>query len=429
MNLYHHHHLYLLVFSTFFTVTTWAQAEPSQQTAAMDRLTYPSLPSGELTPKEPSGAELTEKGRNIRGVYIPISKLVRFKPKQLVQWVNHLGANAVIMDIKDDRGRVTFTKKLPLAKGVPHGLVPHLDKLVAALNDADIYTIGRLVCFKDNFLYKKIPEAAVKDRRTAKPWRDRTGSAWLDPFSLAAHQYISSIAQAAEKIGFDEIQLDYVRFPVDEEAKFAKFTNREGDLARYEAIALLLARVDFQISLPLSIDVFGLTANKPGDSQRLGQSLEHLAPYIDAVSPMLYLANWPKETWENATPKTPYEIVNNSVRRIRTRLGDAIAVRPLLQGFKYRANNFGIDFISTQIDAALDAGASGHLFWNQAASYSKVAVAWRRRPSAIPTETASTEMRSTPETAAAPTVITTLPKQVSDNSDTESAAQPIDAAH
>lgn len=376
------HPLYLLPFSLCFIFTARAQADPSQQTFAIDRLTYPGVQDKMFVPKEPPGSELTERGRNIRGIYLPVGKLVHWKPKQLVRLVKRIGADAVIMDIKDDRGRVTFSKKIPFADRPPHGIVPRMAKIVRAMKEADIYLIGRLVCFKDNLIHRQLPGVAIRDKRTAKVWRDKAGSAWMDPFSLEAHQYISSIAQAAETFGFDEIQLDYVRFPVDRQAKYARYTNKEKNLVRYEAIALLLARVDRRISLPLSIDVFGLTANRIGDPQGLGQSLEHLAPFIDAISPMLYLANWPKEKRENASPKMTYETVHGAIKKIQVRLGSAVAVRPLLQGFRYRATNFGVGFIVTQIDAAVTAESAGYLFWNQSGSYQSVALAWHRMASA-----------------------------------------------
>ena len=379
-----YHRLYLLVFSICYTGTSWAQDTPFRQPAAVNKPAYPTFQGGELCPTDPPGSELTERGRNIRGIYLPIGKLVHRRPHQLVQWLKKVGADAVIMDIKDDRGRVTFTRKLPWAKGAPHGIVPRMAKLVAALKAANIYTIGRLVCFKDNLLPRRIQDAAIRDKRTQKPWRDKAGSTWLDPYSLTAHEYIAAVAVAAVELGFDEIQLDYVRFPVDALSKYARYPSREANMLRYEAVSLLLARVDLEISRPLSIDVFGLTANRTGDPQGLGQSLEHLAPHIDVISPMLYVANWSQETWENATLKTTYEIVFNAVKKILARLGDEIAVRPLLQGFKYRAVNFGVPFLAGQIDAAQTAGASGHLFWNQSGAYSKVAAAWRRIPPATP---------------------------------------------
>ena len=360
------------------TVPIFLSADPSQQHDSSKEYIYPSVLGSIIEPEEAPGTELTERGRHIKGVYIPVARLIKLNPKQLVNWVKTVGADAVIMDIKDDKGRVTFTKKLPGAEGHPHGFLRKMKKFVKILKQNDIYTIGRLVCFKDDVFHKKNPEAAIKDRRDGKVWRDKSNMAWLDPFSLIAHKYIASIAEAAVEIGFDEIQLDYVRFPVDGLARYARFTNKEEGIERYKAIALLLARVDISIKRPLSIDVFGLTAHRPGDSQGLGQSLEHLSHYIDAVSPMLYIANWPKETYENPTPKKNFALVHDSVKRIKNRLNSNIAVRPLLQGFAYRAPNFGVDFINNQIDAAITGGASGYLFWNQSGNYSKLSVAWQR---------------------------------------------------
>jgi hypothetical protein len=344
-----------------------------------------------LRPTEPPGVELSERGRNVRGVYLPITRLAHWSPRRLVDFVKRVGADAVVMDIKDDKGRVTFTRKLIDAEGSPHGIIPRMEQFISVLKENNIYAIGRLVCFKDNLFYKKNPDAAIRDKRTGKVWKDRTNISWLDPFSLEAHEFITSIAVAAEELGFDEIQLDYVRFPVDGLSRYAKYPNREGKMARYEAIAALLARVDRQIDVPLSIDVFGLTAFRAGDREGLGQSLEHLAPYLDAISPMLYLANWPKRHWENPKPKKTHALVHDAVQQIRSRIGDAVVVRPLLQGFKYRALNFGVDFINNQINAAETAGSSGHLFWNQSGHYTKVSVAWRRLETQIKTEIPANE--------------------------------------
>ena len=366
-----------LIGSFLITLGTSSAADPSQHIVS-EQFIYPTVSGDVLRPEDPPGIEMTERGKHVRGVYAPISKLVKFSPKQFLSWVKTVGADAVIMDIKDDKGRVTFTKKLPEANGKPHGIVPRMKQIIKVLKEHDIYMIGRLVCFKDDVFHRNNPDAAIRDRRDLKVWRDRSNMAWLDPFSLKAHEYIASIAKKAESFGFDEIQLDYVRFPVDGQSRYAKFTNRESGMQRYKAIALLLARVDRTIAIPLSIDVFGLTAHRKGDKQGLGQSLEHLSPYLDAISPMLYVANFPKEIWENPDPKRVYGLVHNAVKSIRTRLADTIAVRPLLQGFSYRAADFGVRFIHNQIEAAKKAGSSGYLFWNQGGHYSKLSVAWRR---------------------------------------------------
>ncbi|HUT77187.1 MAG TPA: putative glycoside hydrolase, partial [Polyangia bacterium] len=337
---------------------------------------YPSLSFAIRPPMDPPGSELTARGRDVRGVYVPYPRLRSWSPQRLASWARQIGADAVIMDVKDDHGRVTFRNDLPLAKGSPHGEVRHMNEILSVLRQDGIYSIGRLVCFKDDNLARVRPAEALRHRRTGAVWRDRGDFAWVDPHSHVAHEHIATVARAAQEIGFDEVQLDYVRFPVESGAINAVFPRREGDPKRHEVIASLLSRVDRAISIPLSIDVFGLTAYHPGDADGLGQSLEHLAPYIDAISPMVYLANWPRRFYENPTPASTHALVNGAVRAIRRRLGDGVAVRPLLQAFAWRAKGFGTPFIHNQIDAAVAGGSSGYLFWNQSANYQRVQAAF-----------------------------------------------------
>jgi len=338
-------------------------------------------PSGGETALPPLGApgsEMTARGREVRGVYVPYRKVERSKPEALAKWVEALGADAAIIDVKDDRGRVTFTRDLPTAKGPMHGGVKDMAAVVRALHGRGIYAIARLVCFKDQALALSKPAAALRHKKTGAIWRDKGGLAWVDPHSAIAREHIVSVARAAEALGFDEIQLDYIRFPVEPGARHAAFPNKEGAPARHDVIASTLEAVDGAIRLPLSIDVFGLTAYHPGDADGLGQSLEHLAPYVDAITPMVYLANWPRRYWENPDPATTRTLVEGAVREIRERLGEGIAVRPLLQAFRWRAKLFSHAFIADQIRASEEGGSSGYLFWNQGGNYGMVQTTWRR---------------------------------------------------
>lgn len=345
--------------------------------AFFDRAAHADEPAGRSAiapvfeaPDSP-GAELGEKGKRANGVYLTPDRVVSEKVETLVDEIaNKVKANAVILDIKDDSGQVTFTDEIPLARHSVRGYLQKMEKLLVALHERDIYVIGRLVCFKDQFFPIALPLAGVKEVGTGKLWRDEKGRVWIDPYSRRAHKYIAAVAVAAQKTGFDEIQLDYVRFPVDSRSEHAAFSNRWGGAKRYDAIAALLREVDSAISIPLSIDVFGLTANCDGDPNGLGQSIERLAPYIDAISPMLYLANLHDSVWRNATPETVRFRVARAVRGIRKRLPKEVVVRPLLQAFPFRAERlFGPEFIQDQIDASAQAGASGYLLWNPNGSY------------------------------------------------------------
>ncbi|MBN2341843.1 MAG: hypothetical protein JXX29_03755 [Deltaproteobacteria bacterium] len=322
------------------------------------------------------GSEMTERGVDIRGVYMPVGKVKTWSVKKMLQELQDTRANAVIIDVKDDMGRVTFTQSLEMAQGGPHGYQHKMKKLVTTLQENNIYVIGRLVCFKDHWFATEYGSEAMRDARDGKKWKDRHGLRWVDPHSQVMRDYIVSIAAATEAFGFDEVQLDYVRFPVEPDARFARYPRKKGDIQRYEAIAELLKQVDAAITVPLSIDVFGLTAYHPEESEALGQYLEYLAPHIDAISPMVYLANWPEKYWADPKPERTHAVILGACKKIRERLGDNIIVRPLLQGFSWRAENWGYGFIVNQIEAAELGGSQGYLFWNAAGRYGKVKSVW-----------------------------------------------------
>jgi len=323
-----------------------------------------------------SASELTDRGRDIRGIYLPVGMVRSWKPKKLITHVRGTGADAVIIDVKDDMGRVVFRDDLPHATGRPHGYHRHMAELVREFHAHDIYVIGRLVCFKDNLLPGLRRETAIQDSLTGGPWKDRNGKKWIDPYSPLARTYLTSVAVAAEALGVDEIQLDYVRFPVEPGTRQARYGNRRAGLPRYQAIADLLEQVDEAIRIPLSIDVFGLTAYHPEESEALGQRLEYLASHVDVISPMVYLANWPRDYWENPSAERTHAVIRGAVKKIRERLGDRVVVRPLLQAFKWRSHDWGDGFIINQIDAARDAGSGGHLFWNAGGNYDVVGNVW-----------------------------------------------------
>jgi hypothetical protein len=330
----------------------------------------------DVSPPDPPGSEMTARGHNLRGVYMPVGRVKTLSAIEMLHELRTIGANAVVIDVKDDFGRVTFTNRLPLARGYPHGYQFGMKKMIKKLQNHGIYVIARLVCFKDNWFATRFSSVAVKDVSTGGKWHDLHHQKWVDPHSQKMRDHIVSVAQASEALGVDEIQLDYVRFPVETSARNARYPEKRGNVKRYEMIAELLRQVDAAISIPLSIDVFGLTAYHPEESEKLGQYLEHLGPYIDAISPMVYLANWPSTYWENPKPEKTHQVIKGACIRIRERLGKDILVRPLLQGFRWRAENWGYSFVKNQIDAAMNGGASGYIFWNAKGKYRQLRAVW-----------------------------------------------------
>jgi hypothetical protein len=255
------------------------------------------------------------------------------------------------------------------------------DALLADLKARGVYTIARIVTFKDNVLASARPDLAIIDTRTNKPWIDNEKLAWVDPFREEVWAYNIAIAREAVRKGFDEVQFDYVRFPTDGKlsaARYAKPNNRE---TRLPAIAGFLERARRSIG-PLggfvAADVFGYTAFNENDTD-IGQRVEELTPHLDYVCPMVYPSGYHKGIPGYRNPvENPYHVVHESVRLIRKRSSHTVVrVRPWLQDFKdyaYDRRIFGVPEVRAQIKGADDAGASGWMLWNPKNDYTGAAL-------------------------------------------------------
>ena len=93
----------LLLVVVFSFATHDSQAYPFPIAIPSVDLIYPVIESQLFTPRDLPGSELTNQGRNVRGIYLPLGVVVTTKPEKLVRWVKeHVHANAVIIDVKDD---------------------------------------------------------------------------------------------------------------------------------------------------------------------------------------------------------------------------------------------------------------------------------------------------------------------------------------
>ena len=141
--------------------------------------------------------------------------------------------NAVVIDVKGDRGWILYQTEVPQALAIGAqgpATLKDFDSLMADLKARGIYTIARIVTFKDNILANARPDLAITDTRTGKPWIDNEKLAWVDPFQEEVWAYNIALGQEAIRRGFDEVQFDYVRFPTDGKlsaTKYAKPNNRE----------------------------------------------------------------------------------------------------------------------------------------------------------------------------------------------------------
>jgi hypothetical protein len=326
-----------------------------------------------LRPKAVKAAYLTYYGFADRGIRSRVLDLVA-----------RTELNAVVIDVKGDRGWIPYRTEVPLALAAgAQGpvILKDFDGMLAELRSRGIYTIARIVVFKDNVLATHRRDLAIIDTRTGKPWNDREQLAWVDPFRPEVWDYNLAIAREAARKGFDEIQFDYVRFPTDGKLAAARYAKPNTKETRLPTIAAFLERARHELGAMgvfVAADVFGYTAFNENDTD-IGQRIEELAPHLDYVCPMVYPSGYHLGIPGYRNPvANPYQVVLESVRLIRKRAeGAPVQVRPWLQDFKDYAFDrriFGVPEIRAQIKAADDAGSIGWMLWNPKNDYTGAAL-------------------------------------------------------
>ncbi len=287
--------------------------------------------------------------------------------------------NALVIDVKGDRGMIPYRSTVPLAAEVGGQriiTVRDIDGLLASFKEKGIYTIARIVVFKDDLLATARPDLAVKTPN-GDPWRDRERLAWVDPFRKEVWNYNIQIAEEAAKLGFDEIQFDYVRFPDSRSPRFSQPSTEEG---RVKAIAGFLQEARARLApynVFVAADIFGYVCWNLNDTD-IGQKLDPIASAVDYLSPMLYPSGFQFGIPGYRNPvQNPYEIVYLSLKKAQERTKiSPLRFRPWLQAFKdyaFDRRQFNGKELRDQISATEKFGSQGWMLWNPVNQYTTAA--------------------------------------------------------
>jgi hypothetical protein len=288
--------------------------------------------------------------------------------------------NALVIDVKGDRGLIGYRSPIPLATKAGAQRVitmPDLAALLSTLRQQRIYTIARIVVFKDDPLATARPDLAVR-RRDGSIYRDHEGLAWTDPHQAEVRAYNIGVAREVANAGFDEIQFDYARLPDATRLVYREPDTMQNRVAAIDGFLREARTTLVPYNVFLAIDIFGYVCWNPDDT-KIGQQLERIAEVVDYISPMLYPSSFQFGIPGYRNPvQHPYEIVHRSLERAleRTHLA-AVRFRPWLQAFPDYA--FGGGSLTTgevraQIRAADDIGTNGWMLWNPHNRYSRADV-------------------------------------------------------
>ena len=338
-----------------------------------------------------------EKSSNVKGVYTgAVRNFSNFETL-----LDETELNGLVIDIKETYGR---------------NLSASLKNSISELHKKDIWTIARIVVFRDSSLVQEKPEwylsfASTTDTlstssgqaaTTTVVWQDNAKQYWLDPKNKDVQNYIIEFSKKAIDYGFDELQFDYIRYPDDYNyVPGPEKVKTIGDF--FSSISLALR--EYKPSIILSVDLFGYVAAQ-FNSYDIGQRLIDAGRYFDYISFMLYPSHFyggfiaPEDskrqlpavyfpykdanttTTSHLAPDNPYDVVFRSVLssvdyldfyRLKAK------IRPWLQDFDLKADiSRGIFYdaekVRLEISAAEDSGSSGWLLWNSSYAYTEEAL-------------------------------------------------------
>ncbi|MGH9482991.1 MAG: putative glycoside hydrolase [Terriglobales bacterium] len=319
----------------------------------------------------------TPPNLEIRAIYFTGLMAGSAHGKQLAEQWRAQGGNAIVFDVKDSDGPVSFNSSLPLAGHLKHPYISDLPEWINWLHEHGLYAIARMAVFKDERLVHEHPELAVRSRSTGGIWLENGKATWTDPSLEAVQNYNIHLAVEVANAGADEIQFDYIRFPVDGNQKDARFT--------YQAAAPATPRADFisnylyraqQALKPsgvhISIDVYGVMAwAREVDLAATGQDVVSLAYFCDVMCPMIYPSHFFGDFDGIADPgDAPEHFIHEGMERFNSATQDTgVVIRPWLQAFAWRTKTFGTNYILIQVAAERAQHGGGFMLWNAGNKY------------------------------------------------------------
>ncbi|GAB3062432.1 putative glycoside hydrolase [Salinicoccus sesuvii] len=380
-----------LIFSSLFITTESEAAE----TSVLDLHEAPILSVPEAFPEQfkyDSGFDIAYPESGVKGIYVSGYSAGGAKMQDLTELLSNTPLNAMVIDVKEDEGYMMMDldsedetiQSLSYEYVDPESLMNHMEQ-------EEIYPIARVVVFKDSQLAEAKPELSFTDEN-GDVWKNGRGESFVNPFSKDVWDYNVEVAKQAAKLGFKEIQFDYVRFPegFENRADTLQYTMGEYKSADMDPVQKRVAAVtDFveyanealePYNVDVSVDIFGYAATLP-EAPGIGQNFSEISSNVDVISSMIYPSHWGDGYFEIAKPDLePYETISEYIKvenDVLAELEEAPVSRPWLQDFTASylgAGNYkeyGVAEIEAQVQALYDNGVEEFLLWDASNNYTR----------------------------------------------------------
>lgn len=290
--------------------------------------------------------------------------------------------NGLVINVKDDNGFITYESDLEIVQKMNENTpipIKDVKNMLQVLNDYEIYTIGRIVAFKDKNFAVQSPEHSIQ-LKSGGTWLDPNSGniPWINPFDQYVWDYNVAIAKEAALLGFDEIQFDYVRFP-DGAKKYNPITEFPGRNGRDkdEAIAEFLQYAKKELepyNVNIGADVFGIITRTWDDyPEDIGQTWILMGEHVDSLAPMIYPSHYSTGWYNLENPNAhPYLVVKGSMEEAvekNASMENPPVIRPWIQDFDWAGIEYGPDKVRDQIIAAKELGINEYMIWNPSNVY------------------------------------------------------------
>lgn len=340
-------------------------------------------------PREPKDEKLGwPDDKILRGVFVTGS-YASIKWSDTVDKVAEHGLNAIVLDGKDYEGYVNYPSKAKIAVesgAIREKNIPDLARAIRYAHWHGVRIIVRIPCFHDPWVDKHLPGSRLSIRFT--PTGKPIHVDWIDPTLTEAQDYAIDLAKEALEAGADEIQLDYVRFPVHLTMKVAVLPPKA---ERSTVIRDFVKRVHAVTSANgsyLSLDFFGVAATgERDDIEALGQDIAVVAPEADAISLMAYPSHYGKGYMGFTNPADHTEIIGIANKAALAQIqptGAKTIFRTWLQAFPLGVTHYNSQYLLAQAKSAETSGGHGWLMWSPGCEYSPVWNGWPSNKTTTP---------------------------------------------
>ncbi|MCK4738010.1 MAG: GTP-binding protein [Sulfurimonas sp.] len=293
--------------------------------------------------------------------------------KDVLEVIEKAKLNTIVVDVKNEYGSTSFFTSFEQANRYgahKKRTNRNIQQFIELMRSKNIYTIARIVTFKDELQASNNLDYAIK-RADGSIWRNHDDMAWVDPFDKRAHKYTIAIAEEAAKVGFDEINFDYIRFPAKTGLVFSKENTQKNRLKAIESFLSSAQNKLRKYGVFISVDTYGNICWSKDDNN-IGQTVESLSKHSDYLAPMLYPSGFATGSFFFKYPaEHPHAVVYRSIKNIKDRI-DLKRVRPWLQYFKdysYTKIYYRKFEVNEQIRATEDINTSGWMMWSPSSRY------------------------------------------------------------